>query len=218
VKDILEKLQIKDVNLGSCAGPDDWYEDPEGEEIVSYNPTTGEPIAKVLQATEKTYDKVLKLAVESFKKWRMMPAPKKGEIGDYVWFDGDCDGIQYETEKGIKGVTVTLYDGLGTFIAQTMTDASGNYSFTDLEPGTYEVYVYVPEDYATTTSARYWVAHRDGFTLRKVNQASNTTQWVSLGTYQFRGTDGEYVSLADITYESYLSRQIAFDAVKWVSR
>jgi hypothetical protein len=90
--------------------------------------------------------------------------------------------------------------------------------YPDLEPGTYEVYVYVPESYATTTSARYWVAHHDGFTLRKVSQAANKGQWISLGTYQFRGTDGEYVSLADITYESYLSRQVAFDAVKWVSR
>jgi len=80
LKEILEKLQLKDVNVGACAGPDDWYEDPAGEEIVSYNPTTGEPIARVLQATEKSYEQVLKLAVEGFKTWRMMPAPKRGLI------------------------------------------------------------------------------------------------------------------------------------------
>ena len=80
MKEILEKLQLKDVNVGACAGPDDWYEDPAGEEIVSYNPTTGEPIARVLQATEKSYEQVLKLAVEGFKTWRMMPAPKRGLI------------------------------------------------------------------------------------------------------------------------------------------
>jgi aldehyde dehydrogenase (NAD+) len=80
LKEILEKLQIKDVNVGACAGPDDWYEDPAAEQIVSYNPTTGEPIAKVLQATEKTYEKVLQAAVESFKTWRMMPAPKRGLV------------------------------------------------------------------------------------------------------------------------------------------
>jgi hypothetical protein len=28
----------------------------------------------------------------------------------------------------------------------------------------------------------------------------------------------EYVSLSDITYEPYLSTEIAFDAVKWVAR
>jgi aldehyde dehydrogenase (NAD+) len=80
VKEILEKLQIKEVNRGACAGPDDWYEDPEAEEVVSHNPATGEPIAKVLQATEKTYDQVLRTTVESFKSWRMMPAPKRGLV------------------------------------------------------------------------------------------------------------------------------------------
>lgn len=78
MKNILEKLGIKDVNPGACAGPDDWYEDPQSEEIVSYNPTTGEPIAKVLQATERTYEQVVGQATEAFKKWRMTPAPKRG--------------------------------------------------------------------------------------------------------------------------------------------
>ncbi len=80
MKAILEKLNIKDVNIGACAGPDDWYEDPEGEEIVSCNPTTGEPISKVLQATAKTYDRVLETAVEAFQSWQMMPAPKRGLV------------------------------------------------------------------------------------------------------------------------------------------
>jgi aldehyde dehydrogenase (NAD+) len=80
LKEILEKLQLKDINVGACAGPDDWYEDPSGEEIVSYNPTSGEPIAKVIQATEETYERVLRLAEESFRTWRMMPAPKRGLI------------------------------------------------------------------------------------------------------------------------------------------
>jgi aldehyde dehydrogenase (NAD+) len=80
VKKLLEKLQMKDVNAGACSGPDDWFEDPAGEEIVSYNPTTGDPIAKVIQATEKAYDQVLRTAVEAFRAWRMMPAPKRGLI------------------------------------------------------------------------------------------------------------------------------------------
>jgi hypothetical protein len=41
---------------------------------------------------------------------------------------------------------------------------------------------------------------------------------VSLGTYWFRGTDDDYVSLADVTFEPYVSRLIAFDAVKWEPR
>ena len=45
MKKILEKLGIKEVNSGACSGPEDWYEDPQSEEIVSYNPINGEPIA-----------------------------------------------------------------------------------------------------------------------------------------------------------------------------
>lgn len=77
---LLQKLGIKDLNIGACAGPDAWYQDPQGQELVSRNPATGEPIAKVLQATEKTYEQVVNQALEAFKKWRMMPAPKRGLV------------------------------------------------------------------------------------------------------------------------------------------
>lgn len=80
MKALLEKLGIKDVNIGACAGPEEWYEDPEGQEIVSYNPTDGEPLARVIQATEKTCEKVISQAVDAFKKWRMTPAPKRGLV------------------------------------------------------------------------------------------------------------------------------------------
>jgi hypothetical protein len=90
--------------------------------------------------------------------------------------------------------------------------------YPDLESGCYEVFVYIPEHNSTTTNARYWISHYDGFALRQVNQAASGGSWVSLGTYQFRGQGGEYVSLSDVTYEPYLSRRISFDAVKWVPR
>ena len=90
--------------------------------------------------------------------------------------------------------------------------------YPNLESGRYEVYAYIPETNATTTYARYWVAHWDGFSRLEVNQAANGGRWVSLGTYRFRGQGVEYVSLSDITYEPYLSTHIAFDAVKWVPR
>lgn len=80
MKKLLEKLQIRDVNIGACSGLNDWYEDAQAQEMVSYNPTSGEPIAKILQATEKTYEQVISQASESFKSWRMMPAPLRGLV------------------------------------------------------------------------------------------------------------------------------------------
>jgi hypothetical protein len=90
--------------------------------------------------------------------------------------------------------------------------------YPNLPAGRYEVFVYIPERYSTTANARYWISHANGYNLRKVNQSTNGDRWVSLGTYTFRGDGEEYVSLADITYEPYVSRLIAFDAVKWEPR
>jgi aldehyde dehydrogenase (NAD+) len=80
MKSLLEKLNIQPVNAGACTGPDGWLMDKNGKELVSYNPTTGEALAKVVQATPETYEKVATTAQEAFLKWRMVPAPKRGEV------------------------------------------------------------------------------------------------------------------------------------------
>lgn len=90
--------------------------------------------------------------------------------------------------------------------------------YPSLKAGRYEVFVYIPHRFSTTAGARYWVSHRDGLTLRVVNPSVYSNQWASLGTCRFRGSSDDYVSLADVTYEAYLSRLIGFDAVKWVAR
>jgi aldehyde dehydrogenase (NAD+) len=77
---LLAKLQIKDVNPGACTGPDGWITDPKGKEVVSYNPTTGEPLARVVQAGTDAYEQVVSGAAEQFRTWRMVPAPKRGEV------------------------------------------------------------------------------------------------------------------------------------------
>jgi aldehyde dehydrogenase (NAD+) len=80
MKSLLEKLKVQEVNLGACIGPDGWLMDSKGKELVSYNPTTGEALAKIIQATPETYEKVAAAAQESFLKWREVPAPKRGEV------------------------------------------------------------------------------------------------------------------------------------------
>jgi hypothetical protein len=87
-----------------------------------------------------------------------------------------------------------------------------------LKDAWYEVFVYIPERFTTTSNARYWIAHADGFTLRVVNQSASGSRWVSLGTYRFESGGADYVSLSDVTYESRLSRLVGFDAMKWVPR
>ncbi len=77
---LLKKLNIQDVNPGACTGPDGWIEDKKGQELISYNPANGEPIATVVQATPATYDKVVQASAEAFKTWRSLPAPQRGQL------------------------------------------------------------------------------------------------------------------------------------------
>jgi len=77
---LLEKLNLKAVNPGACTGMAGWITDPNGKELVSYNPATGEPIATVVQATATTYEAVVGKAAETFPSWRNVPAPKRGQV------------------------------------------------------------------------------------------------------------------------------------------
>jgi hypothetical protein len=90
--------------------------------------------------------------------------------------------------------------------------------YPELPAGRYEVSVYIPYWYTTTAQARYWIQHANGYTLRIISQSGPSDEWISLGTYWFRGDRTDYVSLADVTFEPYRSRLIAFDAVRWVPR
>ncbi len=77
---LLARLQISDVNPGACFGPEGWIADPQGRETVSCNPATGEPIARIIQATASSYERVVSEAANAFRSWRMIPAPKRGEV------------------------------------------------------------------------------------------------------------------------------------------
>jgi aldehyde dehydrogenase (NAD+) len=78
VAEILEKLHIEPLNSGACYG--DWIASPSGRELESISPATGDPIAKVRLAGPEDYETIVSRAVQAFHEWRMIPAPKRGEI------------------------------------------------------------------------------------------------------------------------------------------
>lgn len=80
MKRLLEKLGLQDVNPGACIGPDGWIIDPRGERLDSYNPTSGERIGSVIQASAATYDAVVVQAQQAFQSWRTTPAPRRGLV------------------------------------------------------------------------------------------------------------------------------------------
>jgi L-aminoadipate-semialdehyde dehydrogenase len=74
---LLAALDLADDNPGAFAGA--WL-DTRGTKIDSLNPTTGEPIAAVTQATEDDWERVADVSVQAFHDWRTWPAPRRGEI------------------------------------------------------------------------------------------------------------------------------------------
>jgi aldehyde dehydrogenase (NAD+) len=102
IVDILEKLHIEPLNSGACFG--DWIANPSGAELTSINPATGEPLAKVKMAGADDYETVVARASEAFLDWRMVPAPKRGdlvrEIGNELREHRDDLGALVSLEMG----------------------------------------------------------------------------------------------------------------------
>lgn len=73
----LKNLGIQETNLGASTGTQSFA---NGKTIASYSPATGELIGHVTAATKEDYEKVMKAAEAAFKIWRLVPAPKRGEI------------------------------------------------------------------------------------------------------------------------------------------
>ncbi|OQX24902.1 MAG: hypothetical protein BWK80_18415, partial [Desulfobacteraceae bacterium IS3] len=71
----------------------------------------------------------------------------KAELGDYVWFDIDRDGIQEAGEPGIAGVTVKLVNQSSAAVSTATTDGNGFYIFRELDPGDYTVRFVKPDGY-----------------------------------------------------------------------
>jgi hypothetical protein len=83
--------------------------------------------------------------------------------------------------------------------------------------GTYTVSVFVPRCNATSQTAKYKVVHNGVTEVKTVNQNVYYDAWVSLGSFAFTGTGGEYVELTDATGESSTTKRLlGVDAVKWV--
>ena len=78
IQEILSQLGIEEMNNGASTGGK-WFK-TRGEQIDSISPVDGKLIASVNAATEADYEAVILKAQEAFLEWRMIPAPKRGEI------------------------------------------------------------------------------------------------------------------------------------------
>ena len=76
------------------------------------------------------------------------------QLSGSVWFDANHDGARNSNEIGKGGWTVQLFQS-GILVASTITDADGQYKFTDLPPGSgYSLLFRDPVSQAAFGSAR----------------------------------------------------------------
>ena len=75
---VLKTLGINKINDGTSTGTKTIKSN--GEKISSYSPVDGKLIATVIGASKSNYEAVVKQSEKAFEEWRMIPAPKRGEI------------------------------------------------------------------------------------------------------------------------------------------
>jgi len=102
MKSELKDLGIGPVNYGASTGSE-WLV-TKGDETASYSPIDGSLIAKVTNATLDDYELIVAKAQEAYKKWRIVPAPKRGlvvhQIGEALKANKEKLGYLVSLEMG----------------------------------------------------------------------------------------------------------------------
>jgi len=127
-----------------------------------------------------------------------------------VWEDNDGDGTQEAGENGIAGVTVRLFDcgangvcgdGDDGATLTTTTDANGDYIFSDLPDGNYQVVV----DSATAPLGATWTQTADPDAT--LDDSTTATLVVSggqiFGAYDFGYTETGTAALGDTLFTDW---------------
>jgi aldehyde dehydrogenase (NAD+) len=103
MQDILKQLGLEAINHGTWLGEKS-LADESAPLIESISPTDNEVIASVRQTTQAEYEQVLATAQESFKAWRQVPGPVRGEavrrIGNGLRKHKDALGSLVTLEMG----------------------------------------------------------------------------------------------------------------------
>ncbi|MEY4330810.1 MAG: hypothetical protein RL609_1558 [Bacteroidota bacterium] len=105
MQEILKTLGLEAVNAGTSTGLKFMG---SGEVISSYSPVDGKHIADVKSTTKEEYEQVILTAQKAYQEWRLIPAPKRGEIvrqfGEKLRAKKDALGrlVSYEMGKSLQ--------------------------------------------------------------------------------------------------------------------
>jgi aldehyde dehydrogenase (NAD+) len=96
------RLGLQSINSGVYAGR--WLDNGGGEETVSLNPATAQPLARVIAAKSESYDLAVATAAAAFQSWRVTPPPQRGEIVRQI-------GLALRDAKDDLSLLITLETG-----------------------------------------------------------------------------------------------------------
>jgi aldehyde dehydrogenase (NAD+) len=101
-EDLLKQLGIEQTNSGVSCGDG---RGATGRAVIqSRNPATGDLLPAVLSASPEDYERTVERARAAFLSWRMVPAPRRGEIVRQV-------GEALRAQKAELGLLVTVETG-----------------------------------------------------------------------------------------------------------
>jgi aldehyde dehydrogenase (NAD+) len=121
--DVLKRLGIKAVNSGAAI--DGWME-TTGREVASINPTTGEELARVRMASVEDYEAIIGRTSDVYKRWRMLPAPQRGEVIRQV-------GEALREHKDDLGALISLE--VGKVLSEGLGEVQESIDMADLAVG-----------------------------------------------------------------------------------
>ncbi|MGH7254441.1 MAG: aldehyde dehydrogenase family protein, partial [Nitrospirales bacterium] len=101
---VVRGLGLEPVNPGGSSGPGRWTKTTGEGVLESVNPATDECIAKVHVCSRQDYETIVKDAVAAFETWRMVPAPRRGEVVRKI-------GQALREKKDLLGTLVSLEVG-----------------------------------------------------------------------------------------------------------
>lgn len=102
---VFSELNLQTHNPGTSTGQTNFG---KGDRIESYSPVDGKLIGTVTATTNEEYETAILRAEEAFKQWRLMPAPRRGEIvrqfGEKLREKKDALGklVSYEMGKSLQ--------------------------------------------------------------------------------------------------------------------
>ena len=108
-----------------------------------------------------------------------------GSISGRFFCDADCDNTEWNSdtgtwEEGVAGQKVWLIDGNWNIVAETVTDADGNYKFEGLDDGWYKV-KFEGVDGKSFVEADQGVWHADSDVTKVGSNGDGKTDWICLG-------------------------------------